>query len=45
MKKQLKRIDNVLSSTYNYDESLDYQLTSDDFEWLEKESKGYLKNR
>jgi len=32
----IKRIDNVLSSTYNYDESLGYQLTSDDFEWLEK---------
>ena len=29
-------IDDVLNSDYHYDESLGYQLTSDDFEWLEK---------
>ncbi|MBR6603752.1 MAG: hypothetical protein IKK94_07030 [Clostridia bacterium] len=29
-------IDDVLNSEYHYDESLGYQLTSDDFEWLEK---------
>ena len=29
-------IDDVLNSNYHYDESLGYQLTSDDFEWLEK---------
>ena len=28
-------IDDVLNSEYHYDESLGYQLTSDDFEWLE----------
>ena len=28
-------IEDVLNSDYNYDESLGYQLTSDDFEWLE----------
>ena len=32
----IKRIDDVLGSDYYYDESLGYQLTSDDFEWLEK---------
>lgn len=29
-------IENVLNSDYHYDESLGYQLTSDDFEWLKK---------
>lgn len=29
-------IEDVLNSDYHYDESLGYQLTSDDFEWLEK---------
>ena len=29
-------IRNILSSDYNYDETIGYQLTSDDFEWLEK---------
>lgn len=29
-------IDAVLNSDYHYDESLSYQLTSDDFKWLEK---------
>ena len=28
-------IEDVLNSDYHYDESLGYQLTSDDFEWLE----------
>lgn len=32
----IKCIEDVLSSDYYYDESLGYQLTSDDFEWLEK---------
>lgn len=31
----IKCIDDVLSSDYHYDETLGYQLTSDDFEWLE----------
>lgn len=31
----IQRIDDVLSSDYHYDETLGYQLTSDDFEWLE----------
>ena len=34
-KEAIKCIDNVLSSEYHYDETLGYQLTSDDFEWLE----------
>lgn len=29
-------IDDVLSSDVNYDESLDYELTSYDIDWLEK---------
>lgn len=32
----IRKIDDVLSSEYHYDETLGYQLTSDDFEWLEK---------
>lgn len=32
----IKSIEDVLNSEYHYDESLGYQLTSDDFEWLEK---------
>lgn len=32
----IKCIEDVLSSDYRYDESLGYQLTSDDFEWLEE---------
>ena len=32
----IKYIDDVLNSDYHYDESLGYELTSDDFEWLEK---------
>ena len=32
----IDRINDVLNSTYLFDESIDYQLTSDDFDWLEK---------
>lgn len=32
----IKKIYDVLSSDYHYDETLGYNLTSDDFEWLEK---------
>lgn len=35
-KEAIKYIDDVMDSTYNYDETIDYQLTSDDFDWLEK---------
>lgn len=31
----IKDIDTVLSSDYHYDETLEYQLASDDFQWLE----------
>ncbi len=34
-KEDIEAIDDVLSSEYHYDETLGYQLTSDDFEWLE----------
>ena len=36
MQEAINCIDDVLNSDYHYDESLGYQLTSDDFEWLEK---------
>ena len=39
----IKQIDDVLSSDYHYDETLGYQLTSDDFEWLEKSKKALEK--
>lgn len=29
------KINQVLSSDYHYDETLGYQLTSDDFDWIE----------
>lgn len=32
----IKCIDDVMASTYNYDETIEYQLTSDDFDWLDK---------
>lgn len=32
----INAIDKVLNSDYHYDESLGYQLTSDDFDWLHK---------
>ncbi len=32
----IEKINEVLDSEYHYDETLGYQLTSDDFEWLEK---------
>ena len=31
----IESINNVLSSDYHYDETLGYQLTSDDIEWIE----------
>lgn len=34
--KAIKCIEDVLNSDYHYDETLDYHLTSYDFEWLEK---------
>ena len=37
-------INDVLNSEYHFDESLGYQLTSDDFEWLE-EAKKHLKSK
>lgn len=40
----IKSIEDVLNSDYHYDESLGYQLTSDDFEWLE-EAKGALEKQ
>ena len=40
----IKCIDDVLSSDYHYDESLGYQLTSDDIEWLEM-AKAALKKQ
>ena len=39
----IKQIDDVLSSDYHYDETLGYQLTSDDFGWLEKSKKALEK--
>lgn len=39
----LKCIEDVLNSDYHYDESLGYQLTSDDFEWLEKAKEALKK--
>lgn len=40
----IKKIDEVLSSDCHYDETLAYQLTSFDFEWLEK-AKQALENQ
>ena len=39
----IKHIDDVLNSEYRYDETLGYQLTSDDFEWLEEAKKSLEK--
>lgn len=39
----IKSIDEVLESDYNFDETLGYQLTSDDFEWLEKSKEALEK--
>lgn len=33
--KAIANIDEVLNSTLNYDDTLDYQLTTDDCDWLE----------
>lgn len=35
VKVAIKSIDDVLSSDVHYDESLEYQLTTDDVDWLE----------
>ena len=45
MKKQeaINCINDVLNSEYHFDESLGYQLTSDDFEWLEEAKKALEK--
>ena len=42
-KEAIKCIDGVLSSEYHYDETLGYQLTSDDIEWLEIAKKALEK--
>lgn len=34
--KAIECIEDVLASDYHYDETLGYQLTSDDIEWIEK---------
>lgn len=39
----IKCIEDVLNSDYHYDESIGYQLTSDDFEWLGKAKEGLKK--
>lgn len=39
----INNIDDVLSSDVNYDESIDYQLTSDDIDWLEKSKEALEK--
>ena len=39
----VKSIDDVLNSDYYYDESIGYQMTSDDFEWLEKSKEALEK--
>lgn len=33
--KAIERITDVQNAEYHFDESIDYQLTSDDFEWLD----------
>lgn len=43
-KMAIEAIEDVLSSTVNYDESLEYQLTTYDIDWLE-EAKRALKNQ
>lgn len=35
LQKAIANIDEVLNSTLNYDDTLDYQLTTDDCDWLE----------
>ena len=39
----IRNIDEVLSSECHYDETLEYQLTSFDFEWLEKSKQALEK--
>ena len=43
VKEAITYIDDVLSSDYHYDETLGYQLTSDDIEWLEMAKKALEK--
>ena len=35
LQKAIDNIDEVLNSTINYDESLEYEISSYDFDWLE----------
>lgn len=44
IKDVIQSIDNVLNSDYRYDETIGYQLTSDDFEWL-RTAKSVLEDR
>lgn len=39
----IKSIDEILNTTLNYDESIDYELTSCDFDWLETAKKALEK--
>lgn len=41
--KAIENIDNILNSPYLYDESIDYQLTTDDIECLEMSVKALEK--
>ena len=41
----IERINDVLNSEYHYDETLGYQLTSDDIEWLEKAKEALQERR
>ena len=43
IKKAISCIDDVLNSDYHYDETIGYELTSDDFEWLEEAKKALEK--
>lgn len=42
--KAIECIDDVLYSDVNYDESIDYELTSDDIGWLEKAREALVQN-
>lgn len=44
LQKTIDKIDEVLNSTVYYDESLEYELSSYDFDWLEV-AKTYLKKQ
>lgn len=43
-KETIERIDDILSADVHYDESIEYQLTTDDVDWLE-EAKKVLEKR